>query len=130
MTEKSEFSPFLKELFPLAGPEVLRLLQGAVENAFLLRSDFYSMRDWLEIADYRAEDVPHAILLLLLVALDEGSLCIEIAEPALLQRLRDFVPEAEAAIWAQRIVQTFEQAGYPALIGASPLDAKPIIAHT
>ena len=60
---------------------------------------FYTMHDWLEIADYREEDAAHAILLLMLVALEEGSLCIEIAEPALLQRLRDLVPETEAAVW-------------------------------
>jgi exodeoxyribonuclease V alpha subunit len=130
MAEHSESFHFLKELFPHTGPELLRLLQGAAENAFLLRSDFYSMRDWLEIADYREEEVPHAILLLMLVALDEGSLCIEIAEAALLRRLRDFVPDAEAISWAQRIVQSLAPPGYPALIGTSSLDHKPVIAHT
>src|ERR1019366_8986253 len=124
MAEHSDYFPFLKELFPAAGAELLQLLNGAVENALLLRSDFYTMRDWLEIADYRNDDVPYAILLLMLVALEEGSLCIEIAEPALLRRLRDFVPEAEATTWARRIEQALDQPGYPALIGSSPLDHK------
>jgi exodeoxyribonuclease V alpha subunit len=130
MAEHSEHFHFLKELFPAAGTELMQLLQGAAENAFLVRSDFYTMRDWLEIAEYRDQDVPHAILLLMLVALEEGSLCIEIAEPALLPRLRDFVPEAEATAWARRIAEVIDRRGYPALIGTSPTDHKPVIAHT
>ena len=130
MAEHSEYFYFLKEFFPHAGPELMLLLQGALENAFLLRSDFYTMRDWLEIADYRDEEVPHAVLLLMLVALEEGSLCIEVAEPALLRRLVDFVPEPQAIAWARRIEQSLQKPGYPALIGASPLDHKPVIAHT
>ena len=122
MAEQSDTFYFLKEFFPHAGSELLRLLQGVAENAFLLRSDFYSIRDWLEIADYREEDVPHAILLLMLVGLEEGSLCIQIAEPALLRRLVDFVPEGEAVAWAQRIEASVTQNDFPALIGASPLD--------
>jgi hypothetical protein len=52
MAQHTEYFHFYKELFPYAGLELLRLLQGATENAPLLRSDFYTMRDWLEIADY------------------------------------------------------------------------------
>jgi exodeoxyribonuclease V alpha subunit len=129
MVDQAEYYHFLKELFPTAGPELMQLLNGVVENAMLLRSDFYTIRDWLEIADYRSDEVAHAILLLMLVALEEGSLCIEIAEPALMRRLRDFVPETEAATWAKRIVQAIQEPGYPALIGTSPLDHKPVILH-
>ncbi len=129
MAERIEHFHFLKEIFPQAGPELLRLLHGAAENAYLLRSDFYTIRDWLEIAECGKNDVPAAILLLLLVALEEGSLCIEIAEPALLRRLLDFVPEAEAAVWAQRIEATLNS-GLPALIGTSPVDPKPVILHS
>jgi exodeoxyribonuclease V alpha subunit len=129
MAEQTEYYHFLTELFPTARPELLQLLNGAVENAMLLRSDFYTIRDWLEIAEYRTDEVAHAILLLMLAALDEGSLCIEIAEAPLVRRLRDFVPEIEATTWARRIVQAIELPGYPALIGTSPLDHKPVIAH-
>jgi len=73
MPERVEYFHFLREIFPHAGPELLRLLQGAAENALLLRSDFYTIRDWLEIAECRADDVPAAILLLMLVALEEGA---------------------------------------------------------
>src|SRR5437016_8147092 len=97
MPERVDTFHFLKEIFPQAGPELLRLLQGAAENASLLRTDFYTIRDWLEIAEYRANEVPVAILLLMLTALEEGSLCMEVAEPSLVRRLRDFVPDADAS---------------------------------
>src|SRR5271163_120030 len=113
MADRAEYYHFLKELFPTAGPELMQLLNGVVENAMLLRSDFYTIRDWLEIADYRNDEVAHAVLLLMLVALEEGSLCIEVAEPALMRRLRDFVPETEATAWANRILQAIQQPGYP-----------------
>ena len=127
MADQIEYFHFLKEIFPTAGPEHLRLLQGAAENANLLRSDFYTIRDWLEIAKMRDDETASAILLLMLVALEEGSLCIEIAEPALLQRLVDLVPEPEATAWAQRIVNT---SAYPSLMGTAPDDHKPVIVQT
>src|SRR5262245_59383128 len=106
---------FLREVFPSAGPELLRLLQGAAENANLFRSDFHTIRDWLEIAASTNDDTAHAILLLMLTALEEGSLCIELAEPALVRRLLDFVSESEANAWAKRITV---EALNPAWIGA------------
>ena len=127
MAEHSEQHPFLREIFPGAGPELLRLLQGAAENAVCTHSDFYTIRDWLEIAGYQTRNEAHAILLLLLVALEEGSLCIEIAGAALMRRLRNFVREEEAAGWARHIEAA---ADLPALIGTAPGDQKPVIAHT
>ena len=130
MAEHSEYYFFLRELFPKAGPELMRLLHGAADNAFLLRSDYYTMRDWLEIADCRDPETAHAILLLMLVALEEGSLCIEISAPALLRRLLDFVPEPESTTWTQRIQDALDRDGCAALIGTAPSDHKPVIVHT
>ena len=128
MAEQSEYHYFLKELFPSAGPELLRLLQGAADNAHLLRSDFYTIRDWVEIAGYTEDETVHAILLLLLAALDEGSLCIEAAASALGRRLQDFVPEPEAiGPWTERIEEAIVANRYPALIGSSPTDDRPVI---
>lgn len=127
MAEHPEYFRFLRDAFPAAGPELLRLLQGAAENANLLRSDFYSIRDWLEIADYQDEPTAPAILLLLLTALEEGSFCIELAEPALMRRLVDFVPAPEAAAWAQSVLQA---PALPRLIGTTPLDHRPVISQT
>ncbi len=129
MAEQREQYYFLREIFPHAGLELMRLLQGAAENALLLRSDFHTIRDWLEIAGYQKSDEAHALLLSMLVALEEGSLCIEIVEAALLRRLRDFVPEEEAVRWAQRIEAS--PPDLPAAQSATALhDHRPVIAHT
>jgi len=121
-----DYPYYLKELFPTAGPELLQLLNGAAENAFLLRSDFYTMRDWIEIADYREREELPVLLALLFTALEEGSLCIELSPEPLLRRLRDFVPIEAAQAWAARLMQSSD---YAALIGTSPHDHKPIIAY-
>lgn len=123
-----DYPYYLKELFPGAGQDLLQLLNGAAENAYLLRSDFYTMRDWIEIADYRDREELPALLALLFTALQEGSLCVEISTEPLLRRLRDFVPIDAAQTWAARLVQSLASADFSALIGTSPHDHKPIIA--
>jgi exodeoxyribonuclease V alpha subunit len=123
-----DYPYYLKELFPSAGPELLQLLSGAAENAFLLRSDFYTMRDWLEIADCRDHDALPALLALLFTSLEEGSLCIELAPEPLLRRLRDFVPIEAAQAWTARLVES-AASDFSALVGTSPGDHKPIIGY-
>src|SRR5271154_2455627 len=92
---------FLAPVFPKASPELLRLYASAAENAGLLRTDFYTIRDLIELADY-AEDEPLQVLLLALVlALDEGSLCVAASPEGLTRRLQCLVGEAEAAALAQ-----------------------------
>jgi exodeoxyribonuclease V alpha subunit len=105
------------------------LLSGAAENALLLHSDFQALRDCLEIAGCQASQEAHAILLLMLVALEEGSLCLEVDENALMRRLRDLVTEADATLWCQRILAALAPPGLPALIGVEPTDHRPVIAH-
>jgi exodeoxyribonuclease V alpha subunit len=129
MAKHLDQHPFLKEIFPRAGPDLLRLLHGAADNAMLLRTDFHTMRDWLELADCVDHAEAHVILLLMLVALEEGSLCIELVTSALIRRLRDFVTEQDAASWAER-VQKALAAGLPRLIGKEAHDHKPVIEHT
>ncbi len=129
MLESIDPYPFLRDLFPTAGPELMRLLQGGVDNAMLLRSDFYTMRDWLEIAGGADQEPLSAILLLMLVALEEGSLCIEASRPALERRLLDTVPQPDASAWAQRIMEAIAGTSCVALIGTSATDHKPVILH-
>lgn len=129
MAEQSESLYFLKELFPDARPELLRLLLGAADNAALLRSDFHTVRDWLDLGAAQGRDAAYALSILMLTALEEGSLCIEVAEPSLTRRLRDLVPETEASDWAKKVVQAIESRELPGLIGSSPTDHRPIIVH-
>ena len=130
MPEHREFSYFLTELFPQAGPELLRLFESAAENATLLRSDYYTIRDWLEIADYCEHASLPALLLVLLLALEEGSFCVELNEEALTRRLADLIGAEEARDWARRLLAEFERDPCPRLIGTSPRDHKPLILHS
>jgi exodeoxyribonuclease V alpha subunit len=129
MPSSREYLYFLTELFPHAEPGLLALFESAAENAALLRSDYYTMRDWLEIADYRAHPCLPALLLVLLLALEEGSFCLELSEPALTRRLADLVAEDEARSWAQRLCTEFEKDSCGRLIGTRPDEHKPIILH-
>jgi exodeoxyribonuclease V alpha subunit len=121
---------FLRELFPNAGPDLLRLLDSAVENAALLRSDYHTIHDWLEIAGYPGAEGLHALLLVLLLALEEGSLCVELCPAALARRLADLVEPAEADKWATRILADLAGDAFANLIGTHPTDHRPVIRHT
>src|SRR5690242_15799309 len=125
--ESLEISGFLRELFPEAGPELLRLYEGAAENADLLRTDFYTIRDLLDLSGYAAHEALHALLLGLMVALDEGSLCIEVSEASLRRRLTDLAGEADARAWATRILTAFQETGFPDLIGQAVDENKPVV---
>jgi exodeoxyribonuclease V alpha subunit len=124
-----ELSHFLTDLFPEATPELLRLFGSAAENAALLRSDYYTIRDWLEIADYRDHPWVAALLLVMLLALDEGSFCVELSEPALARRLADLVSADDAADWPRRLCSGLDSDPCPRLIGTSAEEHKPIILH-
>jgi hypothetical protein len=49
MTEHTEF---LRELFPEADESLARLFASAAENADLLHTDFYTIRDLLDLSCY------------------------------------------------------------------------------
>jgi exodeoxyribonuclease V alpha subunit len=126
MVESRDYPPFLRALFPEARAELIRLLAGAAENASLLRNDFCTMRDWIEQAGYRDNESALVLLTLLFAALEEGSLCIDVSRDALTRRLSDIVDAHDAEFWARSIL---EPAGLPALMGTSPQDHRPVIAH-
>lgn len=126
--DQAEYPVYLKEIFPRAGAALLRLLHGAAENAYFLRTDFFTIRDWTELADHQGDEALHALLLLLMVALEEGSLCIELADASLRARLGDLVPETEAAEWSRRILASVDSPATTRLVGASVEDQRPVIA--
>src|SRR5438105_4278022 len=121
------FSSFLRDLFPEAGPELLRLYETAAETSNLLRVDFYTIRDLVELSDYTREEALQALLLIMLMALDEGSLCIEASEASLKRRLEDLADETAAKLWAERIVSRLREPGFPDLIGARVDEGKPVV---
>ena len=77
---------FLKDPFPAASPELMRLLEAAAEHAGLLRSDYTTIRDWLEVADYAGAEGLTALLLVLMLSLEEGSLCVEASYAGIARR--------------------------------------------
>lgn len=130
MAERVDQHFFLKGIFPNAGPALCRLLQGAADNSNLLRTDYYSIRDWLEIAHCASCDEAYALLLLMLTALEEGSVCIETTEDCLIRRLGDLVSGEEAIEWVRRVRAVLASDTLRALIGDDALDHKPLIQRT
>src|SRR5437867_650753 len=121
---------FLKDQFPAASPELLRLLEGAAEHAGLLRSDYTTIRDWLEVGNHAGAEGLIALLLVLMLSLEEGSLCVELSDEGIARRLDDLVGAEEARSWARRILADLNTDGFPRLIGQSPNDHRPVIVHT
>ena len=67
------------------------------------------------------------LLLVMLLSLDEGSLCVEASEASLGRRLSDLVGAEAAQNWAGRILRTLNGPGFPALIGSErPVVLQPI----
>jgi exodeoxyribonuclease V alpha subunit len=130
---------FLRENFPGASDDLLRLLSAARENTNLTDTDFYTMKDLLELSEYVGDEVLSALLLILLLALDEGSLCIEVSEAALARRFDNVVEPVDAQSWSQRIVAALRSHGFPNLIAqgtdkvcgnSEPQEDKPVILCT
>src|ERR1700730_1273495 len=92
----------VRELFPDVSEELSLLLDGAVENSGLLASDYMTVRDLLELSDYAHEEPLHVLLLVLLTALDEGSLCVEVSEERLTHRLASLASAARVRSWPSR----------------------------
>ena len=120
---------FLKDPFPAASPELMRLLEAAAEHAGLLRSDYTTIRDWLEVADYAGAEGLTALLLVLMLSLEEGSLCVEASDAGIARRLVDLVGAEDAQRWAHRIVGDLAADSFPRLIGQSANDNRPVIVH-
>src|SRR5271156_4955446 len=104
MTAAVDAPAFLGRLFPAASAELMRLFVQAAEQAGMLHVDFCTIRDLVELADYQTDESLQAWLLVLLMALDEGSLCVEVSEESLARRLADLVDEGLARVWSQRML--------------------------
>ncbi len=115
------------DLFADAGPGLRRLLDGALENSELLAADYMTLRDLLELSGYQREEPLYAVLLVLLTALDEGSLCIEVNEQRLAERLASLAGADAVGNWPQRILHSLEAHGYPELIGDGSGPVRPVV---
>jgi exodeoxyribonuclease V alpha subunit len=115
------------ELFPDIGEELRLLFDGAAENSGLLASDYMTLRDLLELSGYTSEEPLYALLLVLLTALDAGSLCVEISPERLSQRLADLAGAPVVGPWPKRLVAALADHGYPDLIADGDRPDKPIV---
>lgn len=115
----SEPSGFVGNLFPAASAELRRLYEGAAVNGGLLHTDFHTVHDLLELAGYADQEPLHALLLVMLLALDEGSPCVEASAASLARRLDDLAGEDAAQEWARRILAGLQAPGFPELIGTA-----------
>jgi exodeoxyribonuclease V alpha subunit len=123
-----QWDDFLGRLFPETGAALRRLLASAANSANLVPTDFYTLRDLLDLSGYSGHEPLYALLLVLLVALDEGSVCIEASAEGLSRRLRDLVDDAaEARRWARRIAAHLHGPGYAELIGDRGDDGLPLV---
>lgn len=114
-----------KQLFPAATPRVLALHAAAASEIDPI--DLYTIRDLTELSNRPDDEELHVLLLLMLLAVGEGSACIEFSEENLCRRLADFIPEPEAAAWAAAIVTARDR--HTELIGECAEDGKPLVFH-
>jgi len=66
-----------------------------------------------------------ALVLLLMIALDEGSLCLEATEANFRKRLEALVEATEAAWWAKRLAKDWREQDFSNLIGEEPVKLSP-----
>ena len=123
-----EIAPHLIELFPNASDKLLALLQSAQNDAGLLRSDCLTIREWLDLAKHNEESLT-VLLLLLILAQEEGSLCIEISRESFMRRLPCDVPPDQVEYWADFLADDLAHKDFSKLIGTSYLDHRPVIRH-
>jgi exodeoxyribonuclease V alpha subunit len=127
MSTAPELSPFLRTLFAERSDDLLALYAGAEANADLLHADFYTLRDLLELSGYETNEPVHVLLLALLLALDEGSLCVEASSDGLARRLAGLAEEPVVRAWATRAAACLEGEGLPELIGRSADEPRPVV---
>lgn len=127
MPQPSPFTGFLAALFPTCSPRLCALYESAADNGGLVKTDFYTLRDLLELSGYVNEEPVQTLLLSLLLALDEGSLCVEATEAGLSRRLEALLAPDEVSALAREASTALGR--YPRLIGSQVTDGKPLILH-
>jgi len=127
MIKTSELGRFLQFLFPKVGNELLSLYESAAECCGLGYTDLCTVHDLLDLSGYINEEPLNALLIIMFVSLQEGSVCIQTAETALAIRLAQFSETDGARNWAERISAELKRHGYPKIIGAEGDTDRPVI---
>src|SRR5262245_16936768 len=127
LQETAEYFELARAVFPGAGAELLAVLAGAAENGGLAYADFCALRDLIDLSGYGDSEALHVLLALLLVALEEGSLCLELSDSALRRRLRDLTGDEQAGVWTPRILDELQSRDFSEVIGRTHTDQRPIV---
>src|SRR4051812_24702611 len=115
VTEFAVTTVYLEALFPKADEATVRLLAAAVEQGGFLACDVHALRDLLELSGYLDRPAAFALVIVLMAALDDGSLCVAATAPALTNRLKDLAGP-EAPDWAARVLAELDTSGLTALV--------------
>ena len=115
--------PWIRETI---GPKRLcRLLDHAVELGNFAASDLYSLGDFLAAVPADSAEEAGILIVPLMLALDEGSLAIELDVDALLRRLGDFGPVEELRPWIASALGKAEAGRFSALVTIATGDEVP-----
>src|SRR5262249_20311971 len=124
-----EFMAFTDHSKRLAAPVQARLAplyERAASEAGLTATDFYSVRDLLELSGLEEVESLHALLLALFVALNEGSPCLAASQTALVSQLTDLAGD-QAETWAEHILADLADEKYAELVGRDVKEQKPLV---
>ncbi len=127
MLETITISPFIAELTQRRSEKLQQLFAIAEQNTNLLANDFLTIRDLLELTAYRDTEPLWVLLLVMHMALDEGSLCVEFSDYGLSHRLTDLLGDEDARTWSQQMLSEVQVDRFARLIGTDPKDEKPVI---
>ncbi|MFL5240845.1 MAG: exodeoxyribonuclease V subunit alpha [Gemmataceae bacterium] len=127
MLNTSELRRFLQFLFPKAGTELLALYESATDLCGIRYTDLCTVHDLLDLSGYIDEEPLHALLIIMLAALQEGSVCVPTEETALAGRLAEFSDGERARNWAARISAGLKEHGYPQIVGTEGAIDRPVI---
>lgn len=111
----------------LLDPALAADLAAPEESGTLPLTDLRLVRDLCEVSG-RREPEAQALVLALLVAREEGSLCVRLTPADLARRLGRLLTEGGARRWAPRVVSAFPP-GAPAdwLVGPPERGARPLV---
>jgi exodeoxyribonuclease V alpha subunit len=127
MAAPSLMHQVMPELLSGIGDGLRQVYQGAIDNSGLLTSDYMTLRDLLELSGYTDKEPLHALLLIMLAALNEGSLCVEINAERLNKRLKDLTDLETVEPWPANIVAELRDSGYSDLIARADQRDKPLV---
>src|SRR3954470_10258215 len=102
---------WVREALPELPPRLARLVDQAAAAVDFPASDVYSLADFLAVVP-RAAETLGLLVVPLFLALEEGSLAIDLAPAALERRLRELVPEEDFRAWIDAALTDLDRGAF------------------